>query len=55
MGEGELRAEIEKQINELNLEKDIFLMGFQSNVYKYLKKAEVLSLFIMGRNRICDS
>ena len=37
MGEGELRAEIEKQINELNLEKDIFLMGFQSNVYKYLK------------------
>ena len=44
MGEGELRGEIEKQISELNLEKDIFLMGFQSNVYKYLKKAEVLVL-----------
>ena len=44
IGEGELRSDIEKQINKLGLGQDIFLLGFQSNVYKYLKKAEVFLL-----------
>ena len=43
-GEGEERRNLENQINRLNLNKRIFLMGFQENVYAYMKKAEALIL-----------
>lgn len=44
-GEGELRADLEKQIKELKLENRVFLMGFESNPFQYLKCAD---LFIFG-------
>jgi glycosyltransferase involved in cell wall biosynthesis len=41
-GEGEKRLEIEDQIKELQLEKDIFLMGFRKNVAELLADFDVL-------------
>ena len=40
LGEGSLRAELEKQIKELNLEKSVSLLGFDNNPYKYFSKAD---------------
>ena len=44
IGEGELKKELQQQIKDLDLGEDIFLMGFQSNVYKFFKYAEVFIL-----------
>ncbi len=44
IGDGELRAEIEQKIKELNLEAIVTLYGFQSNPYKYLAKSKVLCM-----------
>ena len=44
VGEGELRKDIENQINKLNLNSVVKLEGFQSNVYKYLKHSKVFIL-----------
>ena len=37
IGEGEDRKSIEDKINELNIEKNVKLIGFQKNIYNYLK------------------
>ena len=44
VGDGELKNKIKNQINELNLNNDIILVGFQSNVYKYFNNAKVFIL-----------
>ena len=46
-GEGNMKKELESQIKELKLEKQVVLAGFDPNPYKYLKKAD---LFIFGSN-----
>ncbi len=43
-GDGLLRADIEKQIQSLGLEKEIKLFGMQANVTKYLAAADVFVL-----------
>ena len=40
IGDGELRGELETQIEELKLDKKVFLLGKQINPYKYLAKAD---------------
>jgi len=40
LGEGELRVELEEQIQSLGLEKSVFLLGFDNNPYKYFSKAD---------------
>lgn len=44
-GSGNLKNELEIKIKKLKLEKQVILAGFDSNPYKYLKKAD---LFIFG-------
>ena len=39
-GEGELRAALQNQINELNLNGDVLLLGFRKNPYAYMAKCE---------------
>lgn len=41
IGDGESREEIEKMVNDNNLKNNVKFMGFQSNPYKYLSKADV--------------
>lgn len=45
IGEGELKETLKKQIDRLNVANNVFLIGYQANVYQYLKhsKAFVLS------------
>jgi len=40
LGEGELREELEEQIEALGLEQSIFLLGFDNNPYKYFSKVD---------------
>lgn len=42
LGEGALREDLENQIKELNLQKDILLPGFVKNVYPFFKKQVVV-------------
>ncbi len=44
IGEGELRRDLEIQIKKLELNKEVILLGFQPNVYKYYKFAELFIL-----------
>ncbi|MDF0717424.1 glycosyltransferase [Muricauda sp. 334s03] len=44
-GEGELRFTIEAKIKQLGLEGQVFLMGFESNPFQYLKAAD---FFLFG-------
>ncbi|TPV33366.1 glycosyltransferase [Paucihalobacter ruber] len=46
-GEGVLRDELEALIDKLKLQNQVFLMGFDSNPFKYLKGAD---LFVFGSN-----
>ncbi len=46
-GEGNMQEELELLIKELDLHLQVFLIGFDSNPYKYLKAAD---LFIFGSN-----
>ncbi|WP_163468930.1 glycosyltransferase [Fusobacterium sp. IOR10] len=41
LGEGNLRKELEIQIKRLNLENEVFLLGFQENPFKFLAKSHV--------------
>lgn len=41
LGEGNKRQEIEKLIQELNIGEHVRLFGYQKNVYKYLKYADL--------------
>jgi N-acetylgalactosamine-N,N'-diacetylbacillosaminyl-diphospho-undecaprenol 4-alpha-N-acetylgalactosaminyltransferase len=44
LGEGELKEELEKLIENLNLEKKVFLLGFQKNPFKFLKNSSIFVL-----------
>lgn len=44
-GEGELRSSLEAKIKQLGLEERVFLMGFESNPFQYLKAAD---FFLFG-------
>lgn len=46
-GVGDMQEELEQLIEKLNLNAQVFLMGFDPNPYKYLKAAD---LFIFGSN-----
>jgi N-acetylgalactosamine-N,N'-diacetylbacillosaminyl-diphospho-undecaprenol 4-alpha-N-acetylgalactosaminyltransferase len=46
-GDGILKTELEKTIKDLKFENRVFLMGFESNPYKYLKAAD---LFVFSSN-----
>lgn len=46
-GEGILYDYLNELINNLNLQKQVFLMGFDPNPFKYLKSAD---LFVFGSN-----
>ena len=50
LGQGELKEELEHEIKKLDLEKNVFMLGFQKNPYKFLKEANVfvLSSFYEG-------
>ena len=41
IGEGHLRVEFEKYIADNSLQDSVWLLGFQSNPYKYIRKADV--------------
>jgi N-acetylgalactosamine-N,N'-diacetylbacillosaminyl-diphospho-undecaprenol 4-alpha-N-acetylgalactosaminyltransferase len=47
IGDGSLYGQLENLINNLKLNDQIVLMGFDSNPYKYLKSAD---LFVFGSN-----
>ena len=44
LGEGEEQKKLEDLIIKANLEKNIFLEGYQKNIYEYLKKADAFIL-----------
>ena len=44
LGEGELRVLLEKKIKNLNMSNNIFLLGYENNIYQYLKKAKAFIL-----------
>ena len=44
IGEGEDKKKIIKKIYDLNLQKKVILLGFKTNVYKYLKYAKAFIL-----------
>lgn len=46
-GVGDMQEELEQRIEQLKLNEQVILMGFDSNPYKYLKAAD---LFIFGSN-----
>lgn len=46
-GDGDMLLELESLVEDLNLKDQVFLMGFDSNPYRYLKSSD---LFIFGSN-----
>ena len=42
LGEGELRQDLEQQIRTYGLQEQILLLGYESNPYKYMTRAEYL-------------
>ena len=44
VGEGKLRKEVEKKIEELHLQENVKLLGFKNNPYKYMKKSKIFLL-----------
>tara|TARA_R110000764_G_scaffold75563_2_gene152443 strand:+ start:9409 stop:10518 length:1110 start_codon:yes stop_codon:yes gene_type:complete len=46
-GEGELREDLERQIDNLGISERVFLMGFESNPFQFLKAADI---FIFSSN-----
>lgn len=42
LGEGELRQDLEKQIKAYGLQNRVLLLGYESNPYKYMTRAEYL-------------
>ncbi|MCW6035182.1 glycosyltransferase [Spirulina subsalsa FACHB-351] len=47
LGEGEMRRELEKLVQALNLTHDVDLLGFTDNPYAYMKQAKV---FVLSSN-----
>ncbi|MFW6009254.1 MAG: glycosyltransferase, partial [archaeon] len=54
IGEGNLRGQLEKYIQENNLKKEVYLFGFKENPFKYIAKADlfVLSSRFEGFGRV---
>tara|TARA_Y100001970_G_scaffold182041_1_gene221545 strand:- start:15522 stop:16661 length:1140 start_codon:yes stop_codon:yes gene_type:complete len=50
LGEGEEKLELQKMILKLNLNEDVKLMGFKSNVYYYMQNAKCLILTSISEN-----
>ena len=44
IGEGELREEVKKQVNQLGLTASVELLGLQENVHAYLHSADIFTL-----------
>lgn len=44
IGDGELKEEISKKIKKLNLETNIYLLGFKKNPYKYMAQSKIFLL-----------
>jgi glycosyltransferase involved in cell wall biosynthesis len=44
IGDGVKKDELEKQVNNLGLEKRVFFLGFNENPYKYMKNSECFVL-----------
>jgi len=44
LGEGELKEDLKIQIDHLKMNDNIFLLGYQNNVYEYLKNAKAFIL-----------
>ena len=44
LGEGEEREKLQKIINDLDIQKKVFLLGYESNVYKFLKNTKYFIL-----------
>jgi glycosyltransferase involved in cell wall biosynthesis len=44
LGEGELRGQLEQLITELGLSEKVWLPGFESNPYKYMRRATVFTM-----------
>lgn len=42
IGDGELRDDVKRRIQDLNLQDNVTLIGFQKNPYKYLNQAKIL-------------
>ena len=42
LGEGEERSKLQKLINKLECENNIFLLGYKKNVYNFINKSEAL-------------
>lgn len=58
IGQGPLQAFLQSQINEMNLEDTVFLLGFHSNPYPFMKNAQFLvtsSLYEGFSNVIIES
>jgi glycosyltransferase involved in cell wall biosynthesis len=47
IGEGEERGKIEKTISDLDISKNVFLIGLQKNPFKYMAKADIFVLSSM--------
>ena len=41
LGRGELEEEFKNLINELNIEKNVYILGFKTNPYKYLRNSDI--------------
>lgn len=54
LGQGELKNKLENEIESLELKQNVFLLGFQKNLYEYLQKASVfvLSSFHEGMSNV---
>lgn len=44
LGSGEEKEKLEKMINKLDLQNKVFLIGYQKNIYQYLKTAKMFIL-----------
>ncbi len=44
IGEGNMRRQLELLIEQKNLNKDVYLLGFKKNPYKYLSKSDIFIL-----------
>lgn len=44
LGEGPLRVELEKLVYDLNIKNDVWMPGFVSNPYAYMKRSDVFAL-----------
>ncbi|MEZ0322725.1 MAG: glycosyltransferase [Hydrogenothermaceae bacterium] len=44
VGDGELRPQLEELVKQLSLEKNVFLIGYKNNPWKYYKKAKLFVL-----------